>query len=102
MRHIDERYGNYGSDIELSMQVRRANKKVVIVEGAGAIHRPELKDERPAFVADRQLGTSAFLGKYHGFGARLKYLMVCILGALFGFKFGRLRYLISGQKIDGA
>jgi len=102
LRRIDERYGNYGSDVELSMQVRRANKKVVIVEGATAIHRPEAQPERAAFTADRKLGTAAFLGKYHGFAAKLKYLIVAILAALFTFQLGRFRYLISGQKIDGA
>jgi len=102
LRNIDERYGNYGSDIELSMQVRRANKKTVIVEGATAVHRPEIQDLRAEFAADRQLGTATFLGKYHGFPAKLKYLLAAIAGAFFTFKLGRLRYLVSGQKIDGA
>lgn len=102
LRNVDERYGNYGSDIELSMQVRRANKKIVIVDGATAIHRPETSDERAEFAADRQLGTATFLGKYYGFSAKLKYRLGAILGALVTFKLGRLRYLVSGQKIDGA
>lgn len=102
LRRIDERYGHYGSDIELLMQVKRANKKVVIVEGANAIHRPEVQEDRAAYVADRQLGTAAFLGKYYGFAAKLKYLIGCIFGALFTFQLSRLRYLVSGQKIDGA
>ena len=102
LRRIDERYGNYGSDVELSMQVRRANKKIVIVEGATAIHRPEPEEQRTEFIADRKLGTAAYLGKYFGFPAKLKYLAVAILAALFTFKLGQLRYLISGQKIDGA
>jgi len=102
LRNIDERYGNYGSDIELSMQVRRANKKTVIVEGATAIHRPESQDQRAEFAADRQLGTATFLGKYYGFPVKLKYMFGAILGAFFTFKLARLRYLISGQKIDGA
>jgi GT2 family glycosyltransferase len=102
MRRIDERYGNYGSDVELCMQVRRANKKVIIVEGATAVHRPESKDETAPFAADRQLAEAAFLGKYYGFPAKLKYLLGAIFSALFTFKLGRLRYLVSGQKIDGA
>jgi GT2 family glycosyltransferase len=102
LRHIDERYGNYGSDVELSMQVRRANKKVVIVEGATALHRPEPAKQTAAVTADRQLGTAAFLGKYHGFLAKLKYWTVAVLAAFFTLQFGRLRYLVSGQKIDGA
>ncbi len=102
LRKIDECYGNSGSDAELSMQVRRANKKIVIVDGVTAVHRPEVKDERAEFAADRQLGTAAFLGKYHGFPAKLKYLLGAIFGALFTFKLARVRYLVSGQKIDGA
>jgi N-acetylglucosaminyl-diphospho-decaprenol L-rhamnosyltransferase len=102
LRNVDERYGNYGSDIELSMQVRRANKKVMIVEGATAVHRPERPDQRAEYAADRQLGTATFLGKYYGFPVKLKYMLGAILGAFFTFKLGRLRYLMSGQKIDGA
>ena len=102
LRRIDERYGNYGSDVELSMQVRRANKKVVIVDGATAIHRPDPQDRGAEFLADRQLGTAAYLGKYYGFPARLKYLIGAILRALAGFKLRQLRFLVSGQKIDGA
>jgi N-acetylglucosaminyl-diphospho-decaprenol L-rhamnosyltransferase len=102
MRRVDERYGNYGSDLELAMQVRRANKRIVIVEGATAIHRPQQPDRRPSFVADRQLGTAAFLGKHHGFVAGLNYRIARTLGALVTFQFGRFRYLIAGQKIDGA
>ena len=71
LRRIDERYGNYGSDVELCMQVRRANKRMVIVEGATAIHHPETQPTRAEFIADRQLGTAAFLGKYHGFPPNL-------------------------------
>ena len=102
LRNIDERYGNYGSDIELSMQVRRANKKIAIVQGATAVHRPEEQLQRAEIVADRQLGTATFLGKYHGFPAKLKYLSGAILRAFFTFRLGRLRCLMSGQKIDGA
>jgi N-acetylglucosaminyl-diphospho-decaprenol L-rhamnosyltransferase len=102
LRKIDERYGNYGSDLELCMQVRRANKKIVILDGATAIHRPESPDQRADFLADRKLGTAAYLGKYHGFPAKLKYMAGAILVAFFTFKLGQLRYLVSGQKIDGA
>jgi GT2 family glycosyltransferase len=102
MRNIDQRYGQYGSDIELSMQVRRANKKIVIVEGATAVHHQEAHEQKAAFVADRQLGTAAFLGKHHGLAPKIKYLLVNTLAALFTFQLGRFRYLVSGQKIDGA
>lgn len=102
MRRIDERYGNYGSDVELSMQVRRANKRVVIVEGATALHHPDAPEQRAEFMADRRLGTAVYLGKYYGFPAKVKYLVVSVFGALFKFRLGELRFLLSGQKIDGA
>ena len=102
LRKIDERYGNYGSDIELSMQVRRAGKKVVIVNGVTAVHRPEDHGQIPQFTADRQLGTAVFLGKYHGFSTKVKYRLSTILSALLSFQFTRLRYLVTGRKIDGA
>jgi N-acetylglucosaminyl-diphospho-decaprenol L-rhamnosyltransferase len=102
LRKVDERYGNYGSDAELSMQVRRANKKIVIVEGATAVHHPDKQDHRAEFAADRQLGTATFLGKYYGVPVKLKYMFGAILGAFFTFKLARFRYLVSGQKIDGA
>ena len=31
LRHIDERYGTYGSSIEICAQMRRAAKKIVIL-----------------------------------------------------------------------
>jgi N-acetylglucosaminyl-diphospho-decaprenol L-rhamnosyltransferase len=102
LRKIDERYGNYGSDLELCMQVRRANKKIVILDGATATHRPEPQEQRSEFLADRKLGTAAYLGKYYGLPAKLKYLVGVILVALVTFQLGQFRYLVSGQKIDGA
>ena len=38
LRHVDERYGTYGSGIELCAQMRRAGKKVVILHSVTAIH----------------------------------------------------------------
>jgi GT2 family glycosyltransferase len=102
MRNIDERYGNYGSDAELCMQVKRANKRVVIVDGATAIHHTDAPPDFPEFAADRQLATRAFLAKYYGFLSALKYQIAALLGALFTFRLTRFRCLLYGQKIDGA
>ena len=102
MRQIDERYGNAGSDVELCMQVKRAAKKVVIVDGVTAIHHFDAPPDFPQFAADRQLAAATFLGKYYGFAAQIKYLIGALLAALFTFRLSRFRFLIAGQKIDGA
>jgi GT2 family glycosyltransferase len=100
LRNVDERYGNYGSDAELCAQVSRAGKKLLIVQSARAVHH----GGRPAATqieADRELGTAAYLGKHFGFVAGWKYRIAGIFKALFSFRLGKLKTLISGAKIDG-
>jgi N-acetylglucosaminyl-diphospho-decaprenol L-rhamnosyltransferase len=72
--HIDERYGNYGSAIELSAQVRSANRKLVILRNVTATHdtAPSPAPKGP-LDRDRTTGTAEFLGKHHGFMAGMLY-----------------------------
>jgi N-acetylglucosaminyl-diphospho-decaprenol L-rhamnosyltransferase len=102
MRQIDERYGDYGSSIEICAQMRRAGKKIVILRIATAVHEA-LRSPVAANVleGDRVAGTAVFLAKYHGFLSSLLYRLKTALGALFTFKFGVLSAAVSGQKIDG-
>jgi len=102
LRHVDERYGNYGSGIELCAQIRRAAKKVVILHSVTAIHE-STPSPMPAGVlgADRVAGTAAFLGKHHGFVSAFLYRLKTALGALATFRFSVLAAAVSGQKIDG-
>jgi GT2 family glycosyltransferase len=99
MGHIDERYGNYGSDIELCARVRSANRKVVILRSVTAVH-----DTAPspvstgALAGDRAAGTAAFLGKHYGFAAGLLYRIKTSLVALVTFRFS----VLAAVKIDGA
>jgi GT2 family glycosyltransferase len=103
LRHIDERYGTYGSDIEICFQVKRSNKKVVILRGVPAVH---LALRSPVYSnlleGDRVAGTAAFLGKHYGFSAGLLYRLKVALRALFTFRFSALAGALAGQKIDGA
>jgi N-acetylglucosaminyl-diphospho-decaprenol L-rhamnosyltransferase len=102
LRHVDERYGNYGSGIELSAQMRRAAKKVVILHSVTAIHESSPSPMRPdALAGDRVAGTAAFLGKHHGFVSAFVYRLKTALGALLTFRFSVLAAAVSGQKIDG-
>lgn len=108
LRQIDERYGQYGSDAELCAQVRRSGKKIALVSSARVVHhsapsKDGLRD------ADFQLGRAVFLGKRFGFLTGLKARLGAVLGALgatltfrdIGYNVSRLRFLASGQKMDG-
>jgi len=101
MRQIDERYGNYGSDIDLCAQVvRRASKKVRIACNVKALHDVLGKDDS-LFEADRIIGTAVFLGKYYGFWAGMKFRISSTLQSIFSFRWGMAKYLLSNQKLDG-
>lgn len=102
LRQVDERYGAYGSSIEICAQMRRAAKKVVILHSVTAIHENVASEVPPgALAGDRAAGTAAFLGKHHGFLSGLLYRVKTALGALVTFRFSVLAGAISGQKIDG-
>ena len=100
IRQIDERYGQFGADADLAMQIRRAARKILLVPGARVRHQG-----RAAYPtierADFLLGRAVFLGKYQGFGAGLSARLGAIFGPLFGFRLGEVKYTIPGQKLDG-
>jgi GT2 family glycosyltransferase len=101
MRHIDERYGNYGSDVDLCAQVvLRASKKVRIACNVKALH-DVLGMEDSLIEADRVIGTAVFLGKYYGLAAGTKFRLVNTLKAVFSFRWGMAKHLLSNQKLDG-
>ena len=102
LRQVDERYGTYGSGIELCAQIRRAAKKIVILRTVTAIHEGlDSPMPRGALEGDRAAGTAAFLGKHHGFVSGLIYRLKTALLALVTFRFSVLMGVLSGQKIDG-
>lgn len=101
LRKIDERYGQFGADAELAMQVRRSGRKILLVPEARVTH-----EGRTAYSsverADFLLGRAAFLGKYKGTGAGIQARIAAVLGPLLGFRLAELKYTLAGQKIDGA
>jgi GT2 family glycosyltransferase len=100
VRQIDERYGQFGSDADLATQIRAASKKILLLPTARVRHQG--RDAYTAFErADFLLGRAVFLGKYRGFGAGLQARLAAVFGPLLGFRFGELKYTLSGQKIDG-
>lgn len=103
LRTIDERYGTYGSDIELCAQVRRSGKKVVILGNVPAIHHWAVSPvSKSALEGDRAHGTAAFLGKHHGTMSGLTARLGSGLGGLATLHFSKVLGAFSGQKIDGA
>jgi GT2 family glycosyltransferase len=100
MRQIDERYGQFGSDADLAAHIRRGGKKILLDPQAHARHTGG-QDYGSMRRADFLLGRAVFFGKHLGFSAGLRARVATILAPLFSFRFGELRYTLSGQKIDG-
>ena len=100
MRQVDERYGQFGSDGDLCFQIRRAGKKILLVPAARARHAGRAEDS-PLRKADQKQGAAAWVGKHGGFFSGLSARLATIFGALGSLQLGVLKYLLSGQKIDG-
>jgi len=102
LRQIDERYGVYGSAIELCAQVRRSGKKIVILRDVKAIHYALPSPlGRADLEGDRAAGTAGFLGKHYGFMAGLLYRIKTGLAGALTFRFKVAAGAFSGQKVDG-
>jgi GT2 family glycosyltransferase len=100
IRQIDERYGQFGPDADLSMQIQRAGRKILLVPGAKVKHQGRTSYstlER----ADLALARTVFIGKFDGAGAGIKARIGAVFAALFGFRFGELKHLLAGEKVDG-
>jgi len=99
MREIDERYGQYGSDADLCFQIRRAGKKILILPHLRTVHHggadSALKE------ADLRVGIANWMGKFYGMFAGVKARAGAALGALVRLRLGEVRYILSGQKMDG-
>jgi GT2 family glycosyltransferase len=99
MREIDERYGQYGSDADLCFQIRRAGKKILILPHLRTVHHggpdSDLKE------GDVKVGIAGWMGKFYGVAAGVKARAGAALGALVRLQLSQVRYIVSGQKIDG-
>ena len=100
VRQIDERFGQFGGDADIAAQIRRASKKTLLIPAARAKHAGGA-GLSTAERADLLLARAAFLDKYSGLAAGLQARVGSVFSALFSFQFGVLKYLLSGQKIDG-
>jgi N-acetylglucosaminyl-diphospho-decaprenol L-rhamnosyltransferase len=102
MRHIDERYGQHGSDAEVCRQIRHAGRKLLLVPSARVVHLGGGEPESALEEADQALAAAAFLTKHYGPVSGLKQRLGVILKSLLTFRLRRLAHVVSGQKIDGS
>ncbi len=109
MNYLDERYGEFGSDIDLFTQARRAAKPILLPAGARArcrrgedIWQPEDASSRTALSADYAHGIIAYTDKYYRWTAAIRIRLRIWLKALAGLHLGLLNQVLSGNKIDGS
>ncbi len=103
LRQIDEHYGNYGGVLELCAQVKRSNRKLIILSDVTAVHDGLTSPVKKSLLeGDRVVGTAVFLGKYHGFMSGALYRLKSALIGLATFRFKVVAGALSGAKIDGA
>jgi GT2 family glycosyltransferase len=104
MNYFDERFGHFGADLDLAMQIRNAGRKIRIYPGIPAAYypAPDPNEGDPLFVPDHEGGVAVWYGKHRGFLSGLSYRFGAIWQALIGFRIKELSGLISGAKIDGS
>jgi GT2 family glycosyltransferase len=111
---LDERYGEFGADLELAYQLRWSQRKIVVLPSirATVIAPPPRalgNASRAVLSADRLHGVVLFARKHAGWFAGLKLRLGAIfhvLGKLLtfrdaGFQLGRLSAILSDRKVDG-
>jgi GT2 family glycosyltransferase len=116
LRYIDERYGQYGWDLELCTQIHRSAKKILFIPGVRVTRRTEERaaplgaSARGLLGADQALGAAVWTTKHYGWFHGLKFRLATTLRALVrllgmrdaGYRFALASALVSGQKIDGS
>jgi GT2 family glycosyltransferase len=106
MNYLDERFGEYWSDLDLCYKLRRAGKKLQVMrdipvdEATDGLYRPTPSVAR-AFAADRAIGATRFAAKHFGgmMGAQLK--AGALFKALGSGQLGSFMRIIGSQIIDG-
>ncbi len=119
MNFLDERLAESWADLELSYQIRRSGRKLVLLPQVTAVvHPPEYEPSkggaRAALAADQALGAAAYVGKHFGWfrGARFRgAVLFASLGGALGsllrarnldYSFGLFTSILTGQRIDGS
>ena len=120
LRYLDERFGEYGPEPELALQIASASRRIYAATQARAVRAPKEAAALPApstralLAADRAQGTAVLLGKHFGsaagLGFRARVVAATAANALLSlvtfrdtaYRWKLLSLLLSGQKIDGS
>ncbi len=117
MNYFDERYGEWGADLELAFQIRHASKKAYLIPHVQVLDH-SFVDSKPTWnsaqrallAADRLNGVSHFLSKRAGLLAgiliRIQAVFFMLVRALIlhepAYSWSLLSALLGGHKIDGS
>jgi N-acetylglucosaminyl-diphospho-decaprenol L-rhamnosyltransferase len=102
INYLDERFGEFWSDVDLAYQIRRAGRKILIAGDIRAtVREPLASEDGLPYEADRAAGAAAYAGKHFGFFAGLGLRLKIALGALVSGRLGLFLRAIEGRKIDG-
>ncbi len=105
LRYVDERYAQTWGDAEIALQIRRANRKVVLAPDIRVVMHDEPDPVREIFgnvlVSDWVSGAATYAGKHFGFLSGLKVRLAAGLSALAGLRLGVLTGIVSRKKLDG-
>jgi len=105
INYLDERFGEFGGDAELSFQIQRAGRKTLAMPGirvtrqARAIRQSE--GAETLLEADKVHGLAVYFGKHYGFVSGLTFRIKEVFSALFRFRFSLLLSLLTDTKVDG-
>ena len=105
LNYFDEHYGDFGADLDLAWQIRRAGRKTMLVPDAVATRTspmPLPSSAKNTILADRASGIVRYLSKTQGGTAGFFFQTSAVLSTLGRFQFGLLVGLLNGSKIDGS
>jgi glycosyltransferase involved in cell wall biosynthesis len=120
MNYFDEKYGQFGSNLQLFAQIRTAAKRIVVLAGARAVShegeglwKPSDTAARADLCADYAAGLIRY-ARYWGLGASLRMRAKILAAALLkaaaalltfgdaGFRAAVLTRVLGGARIDGS
>lgn len=102
INYFDDKYGQFGADLDLFFQVKRGGRKVVFLPEAVV-----LSSQRPPELAhgyqpaDLAHGIARYLGKWHGFGTGLSTRIGGAFSRLSSADLGGFLGVLTGSKVDG-
>ena len=105
INYLDDRYGEFGADLDLAFQIRRAGRKTMLLPAARVTRHAGVTlppSAQNILAADRANGVAVFLSKHYGAFSSIGFRVSAVLGSLVRFQLGLLAAVAGGSKIDGS